>query len=205
MPDARNPISQSLGTVVEFVEGRLETTGFEMRLYRDGELERLLSEQKAPRYAHTGHTLYHYLIALDYRDPGDVLAAQGALGEFLQTQGLPYVASGRPREMFDLVLSAQPKWLDVDASLVQGLLASAPPFDKKSELKLWLRARLLEMFRYVKKPPAWLQSPNWPIGKKGPLVFLGQLAVEGYLHDRAAAYVFHDPASNECVTVLQTC
>ena len=197
-------MSPSLSTLVEFVEGRLETGAFEKRLYQDSELEKFLSEHHAPEYAHTGHTLYHYLIALNYRHPGDVLTAQGALTEVLQELNVPAAISKRPSELLDLILSAQPKWLDIDASVVQSLLAEAPSFEKGSELKQWLKARLLEKYRYVKKPPAWLQSPNWPTGKNGPLVFLGQVAVEGYFHDKGAAYVFHDPGSKECVTVLQT-
>jgi hypothetical protein len=196
-------MSPSLSTLVAFVEGHLETSSFEKRLYQDSELEQLLSSQLAPKYAHTRHTLYHYLIALNYLHPGDVLTAHGAIAEFLQELNVPVTVSTRPSELFDLILSAQPKWLNVDASFVQSLLPEAPSFEKRSELKQWLSARLREIFRYVKKPPAWLQSPNWPTGENGPLVFLGQVAVKGYLHDEAAAYVFHDPVSNECVTVLQ--
>jgi hypothetical protein len=196
-------MSPSLSTLIDFVEGRIETASFEKRLYDDVELECLLSAQQAPKFAHTGHTLYHYLIALNYSLPGEVLAAQGVLVELLRELNVSAAASAGPSELFDLTLSAQPKWLDADAKFLQSLLSEAPSFLKKSDLKQWLRKRLLESFRYVKKPPPWIQSPSWPIGKNGPLVFLGQVAVEGYLHDSGAAYVFHDPVSNECVTVLQ--
>ena len=40
-------------------------------------------------------------------------------------------------------------------------------------------------------------------GEHGPLVFLGQMAVKGYFHDEATVYVFHDPATGTCQTVLQ--
>jgi hypothetical protein len=197
-------MSPTLHTLVEFVEGRAEAASFAAKLYGDPDLEGMLSSHEPPKYAHTGHTLYHYLIALDYTLPRDVLTAQGALSEALRALNVTANISERQIELLDLIHSAQPKWLDADARLVQSILTEAPSFQTKSEMRAWLKARLLERHRYLKKPPVWLQSPNWPIGKEGPLVFLGQVSVEGYLHDDGAAYVFHDPSSGECVTVLQT-
>jgi hypothetical protein len=194
----------SLTATVEFVEGLLEPEAFARRLYEDAGLEEALSDQQAPKYAHTGHTLYHYLIALNYCLPGDVLTAQGALAEFLKRMNVLVTPSKGPSELFDLVLSAQPRWLNVDAAVLQNILAEIPSLENRGELRKWLRARMLERYRYVKKPPVWLQAPNWPLGKNGPLVFLGQISVEGYFHDAAAAYVFHDPELNQCTTVLQT-
>jgi len=164
-----------------------------------------LSAQPAPRYAHAGHTLYHYLISLDLHNPADVLNAQGALAEFLHAAGIPLFVSEKPGQLHALLLAAQPKWLDVDLAYVAALLDKAPPHAKKSERTQWLRAQLLALFRYAKKPPRWLQAPNWPIEAHGPLVFLGQLPVDDYFHDEAAVYVFYDASKNECRSILQTC
>lgn len=198
-------MSSATSSVVGFVAGQLDTAAFEQLLYHDAATEQLLSRQPAPRYAHTGHTLYHYLIALDLRNPADALNAQGALLEFLHAAGIPVTVSDKPAELHALLLAAQPKWLDVDPGYVAALLENAPPHAGKGERTRWLRATLLELFRYAKKPPRWLQAPAWPIGPQGPLVFLGQLAVDGYLHDHAAVYVFHDAHTNECRSILQTC
>lgn len=35
------------------------------------------------------------------------------------------------------------------------------------------------------------------------MVFLGQIEIENYFHDAAAAYVFHDPKTNDTDTVIQ--
>lgn len=198
-------MSSATSSVVGFVAGQLDTAAFEQLLYHDAATEQLLSRQPAPRYAHTGHTLYHYLIALDLRNPADALNAQGALLEFLHAAGIPVTVSDKPAELHALLLAAQPKWLDVDPGYVAALLENAPPHAGKGERTRWLRATLLELFRYAKKPPRWLQAPAWPIGPQGPLVFLGQLAVDGYFHDQAAVYVFHDAHTNECRSILQTC
>ncbi|MEF2270615.1 hypothetical protein V3C40_27870 [Janthinobacterium sp. LS2A] len=198
-------MSSATSSLVGFVGGQLDTAAFEHLLYEDAETERLLSAQPAPRYAHAGHTLYHYLISLDLHNPADVLNAQGALAEFLHAAGIPLFVSEKPGQLHALLLAAQPKWLDVDLAYVAALLDKAPPHAKKSERTQWLRAQLLALFRYAKKPPRWLQAPNWPIEAHGPLVFLGQLPVDGYFHDEAAVYVFYDASKNECRSILQTC
>ncbi|WP_395321849.1 hypothetical protein [Variovorax sp. UC74_104] len=84
------------------------------------------------------------------------------------------------------------------------LLEAAPSLPSKQR-KAWLRQRILELFKYVNQPPRWLQSPAWPIGDAGPLVFLGQFPVADYFHDEAAVYVFHDPAKDAFTTFVQRC
>ena len=196
--------SESLRSVSAFVSGELSASAFEQILYHTPEMELLLSVEKAPSYFHTGTTVFHYLIALDYDDLGDVLSAQGVLTDVLNKHGVAVSPSDAPRSEYNLILSAQPKWLDADAKYLSSLLASAPPsLQKKEERKAWLRQRLLELFRYVKHPPRWLQSPAWPISDSGPLVFLGQFNIDDYFHDTAAVYVFHDPATGECKSVVQ--
>lgn len=196
-----NPLLQLLA---DFTEGRLDISAFEEKLYQDAALEQLLSEQQAPRHAHWP-TLYHYLINLDYRNPGDILNAQSTLSDFLLTLGIHAEISAGTTELMALLSTAQPKWLDVDLSYAASLLLNAPPDSNLREKKKWLKDALLSAFRYIRQPPRWLQAPTWPIGPSGPLVFLGQLPVDGYLHDKAAAYVFHDPAEGKCTTILQHC
>lgn len=72
-----------------------------------------------------------------------------------------------------------------------------------SELRTWLESEFRERFRYLKSPPEWIQAPAWPIGKNGPLFFLGQLDIKGYFHDDASAYVFYDESSGLCETIVQ--
>ncbi len=192
-----------LEIIVAFVEGRCDATTFENNLQNDADLEAFLGAVPAPRFARTASTLFHYLLTLDYRHPGNVLSAQDALARFLADRNVPVRPSLQAAEDYRLFLSAQPKWLDVDASLLQKLMAGAPPDATPKARKEFLRRQLLERFRYAHRPPRWLQSPQWPIGEHGPLVFLGQLVVKDYFHDGAMVYVFHDPATGECRTVLQ--
>ena len=198
------PVPTPLETIAAFVEGRCDALAFESRLQCDANLEELLGRVPAPRHAHDASTLFHYLLALDYRDPGEVLSAQDALTRFLADRNVPVRPSTQAAEDYRLLLSAQPKWLDVDVAFLQKLLAEAPTDATTSKTrKEWLRGQLLERFCCAHRPPHWLQSPQWPVGEHGPLVFLGQLAVKDYFHDEAAVYVFHDPATGECLSVLQ--
>lgn len=189
----------------KFVEGSMETRVFEKNLYSSTEIENLLSIEPAPRYAPSSHTLYHYLIALNYGNPVDVLNAQSSLCEYLAMQGIEVHASSDKAELVELIAATQPKWLDIDPAYAQALIKEAPTTLSKGELKKWLHSKILELFRCAKKPPRWLQAPAWPMGDKGPLVFLGQIAIPDYFHDEAAAYVFHDPLTGQCQTVLQMC
>lgn len=192
-----------LETIVPFVEGRCDSLAFERRLQCDADLEELLCAAPAPRHARAASTLFHYLLALDYRHPGNVLSAQDALARFLASKNVPVQPSPQAAEDYRLLLTAQPKWLDVDVAFLQKLMAEAPPAATLKARKEWLQQRLLERFRYAHQPPRWLQSPQWPIGEHGPLVFLGQMPVKDHFHDEAAVYVFHDPATGECRSVLQ--
>ncbi|MFD0715534.1 hypothetical protein [Paenibacillus sp. GCM10027626] len=196
-------MSSAVNTLKKFVEGHMETRAFEDILYQDPDIEALLSTERPPQFASSSHTLYHYLIALNFGSPIDVLNAQTALGEYLEEQGIEVNVSSDKAEMVELIAAAEPKWLQLDLTYVQTIIEGAPETLLQSALKKWLKQRILELFRYAKKPPRWLQAPAWPIGANGPLVFLGQIAIPDYFHDEAAAYVFHDPVTKQCQTVLQ--
>ncbi|NNP75167.1 hypothetical protein A7P54_01890 [Acinetobacter sp. Ac_3412] len=194
----------TVNILVQFVEGHMETRLFEDALYNDPDIEKLLSAELAPQYALAAHTLYHYLITLNYRNPIDMLNAESVIVKYLkEQQGINMQVSSDRADMVKLIAVVQPKWLELDPSYVQQLMQEAPEKLSKNELKKWLQCRILELFRYAKKPPKWLQAPAWPMGEKKPLVFLGQITIPDYFHDEAAAYVFHDPVTQQCQTIVQ--
>ena len=198
-----HPNSEAIKAVCSFVSGDTPTPEFERFLYSDPDIEYLLTQERAPPYSHTGHTLFHYLIALHYDNPGDVLTAHGALRDFLKKLGVAITPSQEPSKAYELLRSAQPRWVDADMSYLSSILALAPQLPPPSR-KTWLKQRILERFRYLSSPPRWIQSPAWPMGRDGPMVFLGQIAIKDYLHDNGAVYVFHDPATGECTSIIQT-
>lgn len=190
-------------SIINFVAGTITVGVFEQQLYQDAAIEAVLSAEPAPVYCHTGTTLFHYLIGLNYQRPGDVLNAKHVLEELLARYQILVTVCHNDTKEFELMLSVQPAWLCADMSYLASLLAMAPELSDKAR-KTWLRQQILDKFRYVKRPPKWLQDHIWPMSDAGPLVFLGQLKVEGYGHDNTAVYVFHDPQTDTCQSVIQT-
>jgi hypothetical protein len=163
----------------------------------------LADDPNLPSTTYVGPSVFLYLLGLDWSDAGDVVNAQGALSSWLERHSIPHTCSTEARELFGILLDAQPRWLDVDTKWLQDEILAKSGGLTGTKLKKWIREELLRRFRYVSKPPKWIQSPSWPIGPNGPLVFLGQLEVPKHFHDAAAVYVFHDPVSKECKTIVQ--
>lgn len=198
-------MSDPLNTVLAFVEGRITPADFYGRLCCDSALEALLIAPGTPPPAYVGAgTFFHYLLELDFDDPGDVLNGVGICAFLLDARGISYVASLAASSLVDALARAQPKWLDVDSGYLATQLLPHADGRTGRVLVEWLREQLLQRFRFVSKPPKWIQSPAWPIVAGVPLVFLGQLSVRDYFHDQGAVFVFHDPATGTCVTVVQT-
>ncbi len=194
----------ALETLIRFVEGRMAAAEFERAVQGDSSIEALLADDpELPPHTYVGSSVYLFLLQLDLSDPGDALSAQGAVSDWLRRHSISHSNTKGPEEFYRLLLAAQPRWLDVDAKWLQENLVEHAGDRKGERLKRWLHDELLKRFRFVSNPPTWLQNPTWPIGTGGPLVFLGQLEVRNYFHDQAVVYVFHDPASGECTTVIQ--
>jgi hypothetical protein len=145
------------------------------------------------------------LVQLDYKDAAGVLNAFGTISDFLKRKQIAVEATSQYEDLFSLILSAQPKWLNADTSYVSKTLLSQAGARSGKELRDWLKEQFLEKFKYVSKPPEWLQNPEWLFSEGEPLIFLGQLTVEHFFHDEAAVYVFYNPKTNACETVIQVC
>lgn len=197
-------MDESLASIVAFVEGHIEPADFEKRLYNDPTIEAVLNDDPTLKPGtYIGTSTFHFVIQQDFESPGGVLNVHGALSQFLERKQIPFLPTKSYAKLHEIILQAQPRWLDVPADWLKKNVLSAAEGRNGKELRDWLRARLLELFKYREKPPKWIQSPNWPIAENGPLVFLGQLKIPNYFHDEAAAYVFHDPKTGRCETVIQ--
>src|SRR3954453_20298791 len=60
----------------------------------------------------------------------------------------------------------------------------------------WLDREISTQFRYILKPPEWLQGPEWPVFQGRPMLFVGQidlpLGSNDQFHHDASYYVFLD-------------
>lgn len=201
-------ISPELQAILDFVSGATRPETFSHALKSSpgfGELLDDATELPNPSYITIAGcpNTYAYLLTLDFARLGDALDAQGALQQFMDRRHIAYVRTDEYSSLHSLLIEAQPAWLDVDTEFLRTQVLAHAPELKKTALKAWLRARLVEMFRFASKPPRWIQAPRWPIQDNRPLVFLGQLTVKDYFHDEAVIYVFHDPETGECQTVIQ--
>lgn len=206
MAQAGEAMDKALQSILDFVEGRLSAKDFEQVLYSDADLERLLKDESLRWHdTYIKSDPFDFLIGLDFDDPGGVLNAQGALELFLQRRGVPCQPDRAAADLHDLLLDAQPEWLDVDTAYLMKHVLPHAGGRSGAALRKWLRGRLEELFRYHKKPPRWLQSPTWPITASGPMYFLGQLKLGDceHFHDEAVAYLFFDPVTRETRTVIQ--
>ena len=198
-------MEKPLADIREFVAGTMSPDEFRIKLYTNNAFEALLTnDPHLPKSGYIKGSVYQFLLEQDFDDPGGLLNIQGALQEFMNRNAISYMATREYSELFDIILTAQPKWLQVQTKFVQEKMLPASNGKKAKELKAWLREEFLRRFRFAKKPPKWIQSPNWPINENGPLVFIGQLDGDNYFHDTAAIYVFLDPVTKICETIIQT-
>jgi hypothetical protein len=197
-------MDEPIANIVAFVEGRLKPADFEKLLYQDPAIERALNDDPTLKPdTYVGASTFLFVVQQDFESPDGVLNVQGALSQFLERRQVPFQATKAYSELHGILLKAQPRWLDVPPDWLKDHVLVDAEGRQGKELRDWLRTRLLELFRYRDKPPRWIQGPRWPIGDNGPLVFLGQMKIPDYFHDEAAAYVFHDPTSGRCETVIQ--
>lgn len=201
----RLSVSEELATIISFVEGRIDAKEFERELQANPTgFEQVLNTDPGRPAGYLEQGVYRFLVQQNFNHFSDVLNALKELQNYLARNGITSDAAESYRKYFHFLLLGQPDWLAVVESdyFLKEILPEAG--DRAgSELQWWVHEQLLERFRYIKKPPDWIQGPDWPINESGPLVFFGQVEVNSYLGDDAAAYVFYDDTNGECETVLQ--
>jgi len=187
---------KSLNTIISFVEGNLSAVEFESILYQDKELENLLSNNETDimPYAAKGE-LYHYLIQKNYESCVDLLDIQDALGKFLKSKNIKTEETNKYKEQNSIISRVQPSWLDISGEYFNSMLRKHS--DKKDkELEACLKDEIKNNFKSLKKPPKWLQSPQWPIEDNYPLFFIGQIDITDIRHDTACVYIFYNKNKN---------
>ena len=176
--------------IVDFCEGRLAAAVFEKKLMAP-EAEAVFEDSPPiPPYtqSHGRGMVYYYLIEQNYKDVTSLLNAQDCLTRFLKKKGISVEQSQDVERLHTLLLNAQPAWLNAPTDYASGLLGELSGTRKEQQGQL--KKLLLERFRYMKKPPKWLQDAVWPIIDGKPLVFVGQMDISPLSHDQAQLYVF---------------
>src|SRR5262245_52613307 len=111
---------EPLQHLVAFVEGRLAPRELEQLLYHDAALQQLLQAERVPAgEGSPPEDVYTYVIQQDFGVPGGVLAVQELLSGCLQRRGVACQPTSRYQEHYDLLLRAQPEWLDLDLGWIE--------------------------------------------------------------------------------------
>ena len=193
-----------LDVLVSFVEGRLDGPALDAALATE-EMKSLLGVFEDPRYpALTNH--YRRLHnGQDRTSLGGLVNSEGIIEDFLQKAEVGCRPAKRFGSLYSLILKAVPEYLDPP---LEFLIEKVVPSDgglSDTQKKKVIKERLKEYFKYLDKPPKWIQSPDWPIRDGKPLVFVGQLSIDApdLFHDKGAAYLFYDPDKGDFETVAQ--
>lgn len=197
------PEKNAARIIQDFLSGSVGDEAFLEELY-GGSLDALRDWPNAPAYI-PHRDLLQYLLLTDLGTPAGRVDATAALEEYLRDQGVRAHSTALGRESaadYELLLSAQPAWVDIDASSAAVLLGAVGDAQEGSR-RARLRTLIEQRYRCLGTPPRWLQSPQWPVVEQRPMVFVGQLDVSALHHDTACVYVFVDEASGAVSTVTQ--
>lgn len=190
-------------TLRQYVEGELSPGEFMSRLSSDNDLETLLSQQAPPRFARQHTNTYFYLLGCDYSNPYNINDSKRHIQSVLTEMGVAARRDESEVPTMDAISRYQPKWVDVPVEMMNQFLREAGDRTGKDR-ESFLKARITDRFKCLKKPPTWLQSPAWQFNENGPMVFAGQIDLDTMYHDRSNLYVFVDQDTKSAKWVIQS-
>jgi hypothetical protein len=189
--------------IVEYLEGRMPLSDFYAQVLHDEALQTFLEQDASiPPYTNPGN-LFLYIMDEDVSEPATDINLRDALSKLLTALGVEHQTDTSSLKNYGLVLDASPAWLSLPESYIKTLIAGFETLGGKREKLAFAKDKIAKDFRYLKKPPKWLQSPSWPFDGEAPLVFVGQLDASDLAHDTAQIYVFFNPRDRGVQTLMQ--
>ena len=102
--------------------------------------------------------------------------------------------------IYSELLDVAPLYIDIDNEWFQKNILEVCPFSiNTSERKKWIKEKINNSYIYEKKPPEWLQGPEWPIGIDGPLIFVRQTDKPDSMINNSIKYFFIDKCDEEII------
>ncbi|RQO75323.1 hypothetical protein DBR43_08170 [Pedobacter sp. KBW06] len=201
-------MQEALDFLKEFVEGKVSGPELEATLSENSGLEMLLSDDSlnwtGTYVSASGPFLY--LAALNLKTIVGCYDAQGLIQLFLTKKEISFSVYKGYEERYSLILETQPGYIDADTVFVEKyILPAAEGLKVKSEIKQAIKGRFNELFRYHKKAPKWIQSPQWIIKEDRPLFFLGQFEIKDcqLFKDNGFVYLFVNEDNGAIESVKQ--
>lgn len=190
-------------TIIAYLDGRTPLPDFIAQVMDDSALQEFLEQDAMlPRYIDQGN-LFLYLMDKDVADAGSDINVREALSALLKALGIAHKVDGAAAADYGLVLDALPAWVSPPGSYLATILAGLPALNSKQQRRAFVRARIAEDFRFLKRPPKWLQAPDWPLEGNVPMLFVGQLDANAIAHDDAQIYVFFNARDGSIHTRMQ--
>ncbi|USQ96573.1 hypothetical protein [Caulobacter sp. RL271] len=189
--------------IIEYLEGRVALPDFYTQILHDESLQAFLElDASIPPYTNVGN-LFLYLMDQDVSKPATDINVRDALSKLLTALGVEHKSDTSSLKTYELVLDASPAWLSPPEAYVKALIAGFETLGGRREKLAFAKDKIARDFRYLKKPPKWLQSPSWLFDGDTPLLFVGQLDASGLAHDVAQIYVFFDERNGGVQTLMQ--
>ena len=186
-----------------YVEGGTTLATFYQDVLKGEELQSFLQEATSvPPYTKDGD-LFLYSMNLDVGEPASDLNLKDALSKRLNQLGVDHKIDTSAAKGYELFLSISPLWLSLPEFYIRNLKKELESSKIPKERKAAAKTSIEKDFRYLKKPPRWVQSPTWLFAGERPLIFVGQLDLSHLMHDTGQLYVFYDQANDSYQTVSQ--
>jgi hypothetical protein len=195
----------NLDFIKRYLEGELSDDIFFEGIYKDQELQNILEHEKdIPPYTNEGSLLQFLLIGGNAKKLEFIIDVKDVLRQFLVKKNVKFIYSEKSNDIYNILLKYQPKWLDINPEYFSTIIKNYNGKNKK-EIKEEIREKIKNDFIYMKNPPKWLQSPNWPIENGQPLIFIGELDMGELLHDMSKVFIFYNKAKDTFSNIKQSC
>jgi len=193
-----------LDTLVGFVEGRVDGLALDAAL-GSAQMQSLLAMFEDPQYPASTNFFQKLHNGANRTSLGGLVNSEGIIEQFLGKAEVPFKPLKRYGNLYSLILSAVPNYVDPPVEFITQKILPADQTLSDTAKKKLTKQRVKELFRYTDKPPRWIQGADWPIRDGRPLIFVGQIAVDApeLFHDKGAVFVFFDPSGGGFETVAQ--
>lgn len=200
-------MTDEIKILIDFAEGRLSSDDFKQEIYTNKKLEELLLD-KSINWSGTylqESSPFLYLASQNYSAAVGRLNAQGAVELFLKKMGIEVNSTAEYSEAYDVMLTASPKYLDIDSGFFEKYILPADKSLSKTDKKQVMKKKIEQLFKYQTKPPKWIQNPDWLIKNDKPMYFLGQVDIKNsdLFHDDGCVYLFVNTETGDIETVKQ--
>ncbi|MDO9629064.1 MAG: hypothetical protein Q7I99_04110 [Acholeplasmataceae bacterium] len=188
--------------MTDFIQGEIAFDDFLSEYKNDTNMVRFISESSAK----TNSWFYNIddLESLDFSKLSVRAGFISTIINYLNKRKVTFNSLNRDLIKYNEYSAFIPNWLDFDdENIVVNVIDSVSSDIPKEDRKRIIKKKLHSIFKYEKRPPKWLQNPEWPIINGNPSIFLRQDGDPNDLTKDVVNYYFFDVASKKEITVTQ--